>query len=82
MDPAEENAEAGANLLDDLAAFLMHRAYEPGVTDAERLQTFALINAYREGDEPPTVESAMRTVAVRFADHPDYRDDWRPRPEL
>lgn len=81
MGLAEENAESGTNLLDDLAAFLMHRAYEPGVTDAERLQTFALVNAYQEGDEPPTVESAMRSVAVRFADHPDYRDEWLPRPE-
>jgi hypothetical protein len=26
--------------------------------------------------------SAMRTLAVRFADHPDLRDERRPRPDL
>ena len=46
MGTAEENVETGADLLDDLAAFLLHRAYEPGVTDVDRLQTFALVNAY------------------------------------
>jgi hypothetical protein len=79
MDAAEEHAEAGPDLLADLAAFLMHRAYDPGVIDADRLQTFALVNAYQGGDAPSAVESAMRTVAVQFADHPDYRDEWRPR---
>jgi hypothetical protein len=82
MDTAEENAESDADLLDDLAAFLMQRAYEPGVTDVDRLQTFALVNAYQEGDEPRAVESAMRLVAVQFTDHPAYRDSWRPRSEL
>ncbi|MDP9117225.1 MAG: DUF6221 family protein [Actinomycetota bacterium] len=24
------------------------------------------------------MESAMRHLARRFADHPDYRDEWRP----
>ena len=82
MDTAAENAESATDLLDDLAAFLMQRAYEPGVTDVDRLQTFALVNAYQEGDEPLVVESAMRIVAADFADHPAYRDAWRPRPEL
>jgi hypothetical protein len=79
---AEENAGSGADPLDDLAAFLMQRAYEPGVTDVDRLQTFALVNAYQEGDEPPAVESAMRIVAAQYADHPAYRNSWRPRSEL
>ena len=81
MDTVDENAESGADLLDDLAAFLMQRAYDPGVTDVDRLQTFALVNAHQDGDEPLAVESAMRTVAAQFADHPAYRDSWRPRPK-
>jgi hypothetical protein len=67
--------------LDDLAAFLMHRSGDPGVTDAQRLETFALVAAYQEGDEPQAVESTMRTTALRFADHRDYRGEWRPQPD-
>lgn len=80
MDAAGNHADQSTDSLDNLAAFLMHRAYEPGVTDAERLETFAVVNAYQEGDEPSTIESAMRTMALRFCDHPDYRPERRPRP--
>ena len=64
--------------LDDLAAFLMHRTADEGTTEAERLRLFALVAAYQEGDDPPAIESAMREAAVKFADHPGYRDEWRP----
>ena len=74
-------AAEGSDVLDDLAAFLMHRVYEPGVTEAERLQALALVDAYREGDEPRTVEAALRAIAKRFSGHPDYRAEWRPAPE-
>ncbi|MCU1655392.1 MAG: hypothetical protein JWO57_48 [Pseudonocardiales bacterium] len=66
--------------LDDLAAFLMHRTEDPGVTDAERFQMYALVDAYQEGDEPPEIESAMRMTSLKFAGHPDYRPEWRPEP--
>jgi alkylhydroperoxidase/carboxymuconolactone decarboxylase family protein YurZ len=66
--------------LDDLAAFLMHRTADAGSTDAERRQTFALVAAYQEGDDPPRIEVAMRAAAARFASHPDYRAEWRPEP--
>jgi hypothetical protein len=77
-EPADEPTRAHADLL-DLAAFLRHRAYDSGVTDAECLETMALAMGYREGDAPDTVESAMRAMALRFSDRPDYRDAWRPR---
>jgi hypothetical protein len=80
MDAADNRADRSTGTLDDLAAFLMHRAYGPDVTQAERLETFAVVNAYQEGEEPSTIESAMRTMALRFRDHPDYRPEWRPRP--
>jgi len=66
-------------MLDDIAAFLMHRTQDPGVTDSERLATFTLVGAYQERDAPTEIESALRTAAAKFADHPDYRPQWRPR---
>jgi hypothetical protein len=80
MDAADDSANQSTESLDDLAAFLMHHAYQPAVTDAERLQIFAVVDAYQEGDEPSTIESVMRTMALRFCDHSDYRPEWRPRP--
>jgi hypothetical protein len=80
MDAADDSADQSTDSLDDLAAFLMHHAYQPAVTDAERLQIFAVVDAYQEGDEPSTIESVMRTMALRFCDHSDYRPEWRPRP--
>jgi Family of unknown function (DUF6221) len=65
--------------LDELAAFLMHNAYAEGVSEAERLQTFAVVAAHQEGDDPATVELIMREMALRFQDHPEYRREWRPR---
>jgi Family of unknown function (DUF6221) len=64
--------------LDDLAAFLMHRTTDPALTEEERYRTFALVDAYQEGDDPPNIESVMRTTALAYADHPDYRAEWRP----
>lgn len=64
--------------LDDLAAFLMHRTADAGTTEEERYRTFALVTAYQEGDDPPAIEAAMREAAVKFAGHPDFRDEWRP----
>jgi hypothetical protein len=66
--------------LDDLAAFLMHRTADAGTTEEERFRIFALVSAYQEGDDPPAVEAAMREAAVKFARHPDFRDEWRPLP--
>jgi hypothetical protein len=80
MDAADNSADENTDSLDDLAAFLMHHAYQPAVTDAERLQIFAVVDAYQEGDEPSTTESVMRIMALRFRDQPDYRQQWRPRP--
>jgi hypothetical protein len=65
--------------LDDLAAFLMHRTADPAVTDEQRYRTFALVSAYQDGDNPPEIQSEMREAALKFADHPDYRAEWRPR---
>jgi hypothetical protein len=64
--------------LDDLAAFLMHRTTDAGTTEEERYRTFALVSAYQDGDDPPAIEAAMREAAVKFASHPDFRDEWRP----
>lgn len=64
--------------VDDLAAFLMHRTADPGATDAERLEVFAAVEGYQEGDDPPAMEAAMRTIGLRYADHPGYRPQWRP----
>jgi hypothetical protein len=80
IDAADNSTAQSTDSLDDLAAFLMHHAYQPAVTDAERLYIFAVVDAYQEGDKPPTVESAMRTIALRFGEYPDYRPEWRPRP--
>lgn len=79
-DAADNSADSSTDSLDDLAAFLMHHAYQPTVTDAERLQIFAVVDAYQDGDEPSAVESAMRTIALRFGEHADYRPEWRPQP--
>lgn len=80
MDTADNSADQSTDSLDDLAAFLMHHAYQPAVTDAERLQIFAVVDAYQEADEPSTIESVMRTMALRFCDQPDYRPEWHLRP--
>ena len=64
--------------LDDLAAFIMHRTTEPGVTDAERLEIFAAVEGYQEGDDPLVIEPTLRAIGARYADHPDYRQEWRP----
>jgi hypothetical protein len=64
--------------LDDLAAFLMHRTSDPGVTDEERYRTFALVDAYQDGDNPPEIHKEMRVAALKFEGHPDYRPEWRP----
>jgi hypothetical protein len=64
--------------MDDLAAFLMHRTADPGVTDEERYRTFALVAAYQDRDLEPVIEQDMKEAAVRFANHPDYRSEWRP----
>jgi hypothetical protein len=77
-EPAEWAESAPSDNLDDLAAFLMHRTTDPGMTEEERFRTFALVDAYQEGDDPKAIEAAMRAAAVRFADHPDYRPSWRP----
>lgn len=66
--------------LDDLAAFIMHRTAERGVTDAERLEIFAAVEGYQEGDDPSVMERALRAIASRYADHPGYRPEWRPAP--
>jgi hypothetical protein len=66
--------------LDDLAAFLMHRTADEGLTEEERFRMFALVAAYQDGDDPIAIESAMREAAMKFAAHPDYRDEWRPEP--
>jgi hypothetical protein len=79
MDAAGKSDDQ-STALDDLAAFLMHHAYQPAATDAERLQIFAVVDAYQEADEPSTIESVMRTLALRFCDQPDYRPEWQPRP--
>jgi len=56
----------------------MHRANDPEVTEAERLRVFAMVGAYQEGDDPAVIESTMRMTALSFAEHPDYRREWRP----
>jgi hypothetical protein len=75
----DEPAPGGSDSLDDLAAFLMHRTADPGVTDEQRYRTFALVSAYQDGDNPPEIQAEMREDALKFADHPDYRAEWRPR---
>ena len=42
--------------LDDLAAFLMHRTADAGITEEERYRTFALVSAYQDGDDPPALQ--------------------------
>jgi hypothetical protein len=76
---ADEAAHATSDNLDDLAAFLMHRTSDPGVTEEQRYRTFALVSAYQDRDNPPEIQAEMREAALKFADHPDYRAEWRPR---
>jgi hypothetical protein len=64
--------------LDDLAAFLMHRSNDEDVTEAERLEIYAVVTAYQEGYESPQVEDVLRNAGARFAAHPDYQQQWRP----
>ena len=75
----DEPAPGGSDSLDDLAAFLMHRTTDPGVSDEQRYRTFALVSAYQDGDNPPQIQAEMRAAALPFAGHPDYRAEWRPR---
>jgi hypothetical protein len=76
---AGEPAPWTSDSLDDLAAFLMHRTTDPGVTEEQRYRTFALVDAYQDGDNPPEIQQEMREAALKFADHPDYRTEWRPQ---
>lgn len=64
--------------LDDLAAFLMHRTTDPAMSEAERLEIYAVVGAYQEGYDPPQVEALLRNAGAAFAAHPDYQDGWRP----
>lgn len=68
----------GADDLDDIAAFIMHRTDDPGVTDAERLEMYAAVEGYQEGDDPSVIDAALRAIAARYADNPHYRQEWRP----
>jgi hypothetical protein len=79
MQPAEspEFANRHRDSVDDLAAFLVHRTADPGVTDEERYLIFALVVAYQDPGLEPVVEQAMKETAVRFAGHPDYHSEWR-----
>lgn len=79
-DPAASSASADSHKdsMDDLAAFLMHRTSDQGVTEEERYRTFALVSAYQDGDDLPEIEQDMRKAAAKFVDHPDYRSEWRP----
>ena len=76
---AGEPAPWTSDSMDDLAAFLMHHTSDPGVTDEQRYRTFALVDAYQDGDNPQEIQKEMREDALKFADHPDYRAEWRPR---
>jgi hypothetical protein len=76
--PAGEPAPWTSDSLDDLAAFLMHRTSDPGVTEEQRYRTFVLVDAYQDGDNPPEIQKEMREAALKFASHPDYRAEWRP----
>ena len=76
---AGEPAPWTSDSMDDLAAFLMHRTTDPGITDDQRYRTFALVSAYQDGDNPPEIQAEMREAALKFADHPDYRAEWRPQ---
>ena len=60
----DNNEAATADSLDDLAAFLMHRTTDPGVTEEQRYRTFALVSAYQDGDNPPEIQAEMREAAL------------------
>ena len=76
---ADEAAHGTSDSMDDLAAFLMHRSADPGITEEQRYRTFALVSAYQDGDNPTEIQAEMREAALKFADHHDYRAEWRPR---
>lgn len=58
-----------------LAAFLLARARElPDPDDAE--MTAELASEVREADSSMALTMGVEQ-AKRWADHPDYRDDWR-----
>jgi hypothetical protein len=80
MQPAEspESADRHRDSVDDLAAFLVRRTADPGVTNEVRYLIFALVVAYQDPDLEPVSEHAMKEAAVRFAGHPDYHSEWRP----
>jgi hypothetical protein len=81
MNSPQDQPDRTAQMLDNLAAFLMRHAYDEGTSDAERLKALTLVKAFHEGDDDPlAVESAMRAMSLRFAARPDYRDEWRPEP--
>lgn len=65
-----------SDILDDLAAFLMHRTADGSMSDEERVSIFVLVGAYQEQDDPPTVEAALRNAAAGFAGHRDFRPEW------
>jgi len=62
--------------MDDLAAFLMHRTADSGLSEEDRLSIFVLVGAYQENDDPPLVAAALRTAAATYRHHPDYRSEW------
>ncbi|MGX7681337.1 hypothetical protein ACSMXN_20815 [Jatrophihabitans sp. DSM 45814] len=64
--------------LDALADFLEARAFDRDVRAVDREKTLGIVVAYRAGVTPPETESAMRSVANAFNDHPDFRAEWAP----
>jgi hypothetical protein len=67
-------------LLEDESTFRVRgwRSRGRRTTEEERYRTFALVSAYQDGYDPPAIEALMREAAVKFASHPDFRDEWRP----
>lgn len=61
--------------MDDLIAFLHARLEEDGLL-APQSSAKAYVLGYDV--RSPEGKAAARQLALRYADHPDYREEWRP----
>lgn len=73
-----------------IVTFVLARAREVGRADAERLEQIAVIDHFGRRDHPSGPYhcvsqcsggypcTPIRRAAAAFAEHPDYRPEWRP----
>lgn len=57
----------------------MHIARHDPARVLREVEAKRLIVAGIDPEDPPDLVAVLRLLALPYVDHPDYRDEWRPR---